>query len=457
MKTDKYSCIKASLLALTGAVALGAMADNPIVPPGMYCADPSAHQWRPGGAVYIYGSRDEAKDYYCSYDYDVWESSDMDSFKLHPYVFSSKGEEDEVLYNEELLFAPDCLEKDGRYYLFYCQGGSPDVEGVAIGDSPAGPFRKGTLLEGAWQIDPAAFVDEDGQHYLFYGQFSAKCARLADDLKSIDKSSIKDGIITEKDHFFHEGIQVLKRGDWYYLVYADIQRRGMPTCIGYAMSRNLTGPYEYKGIIVDNFGCDPFVWNNHGSIAEVDGKWYVFYHRSTNGSERMRKACVEPITFNPDGTINEVEMTTQGASGPLDPFKVMPAAKACYLTGDARITVREMGDYRTGKEGVEELTDIRDMNTAAFRYFDFTREPQNISVTLKPQAGGVIEVYANTLSLPRLAVIQVPEGDGKTPVTLTVSVTPEPEMSLLGVRPVFFRFRGEQGKDICSMLDFKFD
>ena len=85
---------------------------------------------------------------------------------------------------------------------------------------------------------------------------------------------------------------MIKRGEWYYLVYANIGRRGMPTCIGYSMSKNIIGPYEYKGVIVDNFGCDPYVWNNHGSIAEFNGQWYVFYHRSTNGCERMRSASV---------------------------------------------------------------------------------------------------------------------------------------------------------------------
>lgn len=448
---------KAYLSLLTAVAGATAAGQNPIVPQGMYMADPSAHQWKKGGPVYIYGSRDEALDYYCSYDYDVWSSDDMKTFKLHPYVFASRGDDDEVKYNEELLFAPDCLKKGDKYYLFYCQGGSPDVEGVAVGDSPAGPFKNGKLLKGAYQIDPAVFVDTDGKPYLFYGQFSAKCARLADDLMLIDQSTVTDGIITERDHFFHEGIQVLKRGDWYYLVYADISQRGMPTSIGYSMSRNLMGPYEYKGVIVDNFGCDPNVWNNHGSIAEIDGKWYVFYHRSTNGSERMRKACVEPITFNPDGTINRVEMTTQGAGGPLNPFETMEAWRTCYLTGDARVSLVKPGDYHTNTPGLEMVTNIRNNNTSAFRYFDFTREPKKLTVTVVSEAGGTIEVFANTLSLPRLAVITVPEGNGNTPMTFTVDVDPEPAMSLIGVRPIFFRFRGKNGVDLMKFISFKFD
>ena len=217
------------------------------------------------------------------------------------------------------------------------------------------------------------------------------------------------------------------------------------------------GPYEYKGVIVDNFGCDPNVWNNHGSIAEVDGKWYVFYHRATNGSEYMRKACVEPITFNPDGTINQVEMTTQGAAGPLNPFDTMEAWRTCYLMGNARISLIKQGDYHTNTPGVEMITNIKNRDSTAFRYFDFTKMPKKITVTVVPEAGGSIDVFANNLSRPRLAVIKVPEGNGNTPLTITVDVHAPSEKSFLGVHPIFFRFHGAKGKDLMKFVSFKFE
>ncbi len=423
-------------------------AQNPIVPSGKYCADPSAHQWKPGGPLYVYGSRDEAKHYYCSYDYDVWSTTDMKTWTCHPDVFSSKGKRDEVKYNDELLFAPDCLQgPDGKFYLFYSQGGSRDVEGVAVSNAPEGPFKNGTLIKKAEQIDPAAFIDDDGTPYLFFGQFAGKMAKLKPNLKEIIPETLRDSIITEEKHAFHEGIQMIKRNGWYYLVYAHIGRRGMPTCIGYSMSRNIEGPYEYKGVIVDNFGCDPFVWNNHGSIAEFNGQWYVFYHRSTNGCERMRKACVEPITFNADGTIPEVEMTTQGAAGPLNPFEKMDAERACYLTGNARVELTSQDN--------EHLTHIENMNSAAYKYFDFKRTPRRVVMQLTPQAGGTIDVYANTLSLPLLATVKVPKGDGTTPVTLTADI--DPNVSLTGVHPIFMRFRGEENKELYKIDWFRFE
>lgn len=106
----------------------------------------------------------------------------------------------------------------------------------------------------------------------------------------------------------HEGSYVVKRGSWYYYTFADVSRNGKPTCIGYAMSKSPMGPYEYKGVIIDNNGCDPSVWNNHGSLVEFKDKWYVLYHRATHSSVSMRKACIEPITFREDGTIEEAEI-----------------------------------------------------------------------------------------------------------------------------------------------------
>ncbi len=86
-------------------------------------------------------------------------------------------------------------------------------------------------------------------------------------------------------------------------------------------------------MLIDNTGCDPQSWNNHGSIAEFNGQWYVFYHRSSQASNFNRRVCVEPIHFNPDGSIDEVEMTTQGIGWPLDARQTIEAWRACLLSG----------------------------------------------------------------------------------------------------------------------------
>lgn len=195
-------------------------------------------------------------------------------------------------------------------------------------------------------------------------------------MREIDTSTIKDNVVTQEEHYFHEGSYMIKHNGLYYLVYADISRKGMPTCLGYSTSKSPMGPYTYRGVIIDNDGCDPRVWNNHGSLVEFKGQWYVFYHRATNGSVSMRKACLEPITFREDGSIPEVQMTSQGAAGPLDAFAETDAARACLLSGNVRI--------KTIATDNEALGDIQYGDKAAFKYLDFKAGADSVSFRVIP-------------------------------------------------------------------------
>lgn len=358
MKTLKYILEFNILLAFT------VFSRNPIVPPGIYMADPSAHVWQ-DGRLYVYCSVDESVDYYCSHRHHVLSTDDMIHWTLHENSFSSKGKDDQVPYSDALLYAPDCWFKNDTYFLYYCLADQNYTEGVATSSNPAGPFNNGKNIDlfGFNQIDPCIFVDDDGQAYYTWGQFSAKMARMKPNMKEIDESTIIDGVVTESEHFFHEGGYLIKRNNIYYYIYAHLGRKNMPTCIGYAMSDAPMGPYTYRGVIVDNDRCDPANWNNHGSVVAFKGQWYVFYHRATHNSRMMRKACVEPITFNADGTICEVEMTSQGAGKPLNALSEIDAANACLLFGNVRIRAF------TGDN--EELAGIKDKDRVVYKYIDF--------------------------------------------------------------------------------------
>ena len=299
--------IRKKWLAVAALFGGSLCAQNPVVPPGVFAADPEGHQWK-DGRLYLYVSRDESPDFYCSWRYDLLSTDDLKNWTIHRDAFASKGPNDEVPYSDGELYASDAAYKDGKYYLYYSMRDAID-EGVAVADAPAGPFRDGRPVEGISQIDPAVFIDDDGQAYLYWGQFSAKGAKLKDNMLEVDTTTIVDGLVTEQEHFFHEGSSMRKRNGIYYMVYSHL-RKGRPTCIGYATSRSPLGPFEYGGVIVDNAGCDPESWNNHGSICEFDGRWYVLYHRTTNGTRSLRKVCIEPIEFNEDGSIDEVEMTS---------------------------------------------------------------------------------------------------------------------------------------------------
>ena len=381
-------------------------AQNPISPPGVYIADPSAHIWDDGN-LYIYGSLDESIDYYCSYRHHVMKTSDMKKWEIYKDAFSSKGNGNAVPYNNELLFAPDCAYKDGNYYLYYCQP-TEITEGVAVSESPTGPFTGGKPLNtyGYNEIDPSVFVDDDGQTYYMWGQFTLKMAKMKPDMLGIDKSTIRDNVITEKEHFFHEGAFMAKRNGIYYLVYADISRADKPTCIGYATSKSVFGPYTYGGVIVDNNHCDPGNWNNHGSIIEFKNHWYVLYHRSTHGSKVMRKACVEKIFFNNDGSIDEVEMTSQGAIPPLDATKKIDAERACLLFGNVRIET-------LGKNN-EKLSGIQNEDKVVYKYIDFNRGIKSVTLRIKKgNKAGKINIMIDKPWHKKIAEIEIKPGNNE--------------------------------------------
>jgi len=416
---------------------------NPIVPPGVYIADPSAKVW-PDGKIYVYGSRDESPAYYCSWSYHVLWSDDLRNWTIAENAFTSRGSGDEVLYSDAHLYAPDCAYKDGVYYLYYCLASYENTEGVATSLSPLGPFRKGKVMNASvlHEIDPAVFIDDDGQAYYVWGQFSAKMAKLKPCMTEIDESTIREGIVTEKEHFFHEGGYLVKRNGIYYFIYAHMGRANRPTCIGYAMASNVWGPYKYGGVIIDNDHCDPAVWNNHGSIVQFNGRWYVFYHRSTHASNTMRKACIEPITFNEDGTINEVEMTSQGAGPPLPATRQIDAERACLLFGNTRIVMESATN--------EVLAGIRNDDKAAYKYVDFGKGVDTVLFKVRSLgSGGSIDVALDQPWGKSVGHAEIP-ANIKNWVVITAPVK-KPE----GVHAVWLRFYGK-GENLFEVDWLKF-
>jgi beta-xylosidase len=385
----------------------GSSAQNPIAKPGLYIADPSSHVWK-DGKLYIYGSRDENPAYYCSHDHYVLSTTDLIHWDVTPDAFASAGKNDQVPYSDEILYAPDCQYKNGTYYLYYTLASPVNTEGVATSNSPVGPFLNGKVIDlgGINQIDPCVFIDDDGQGYYIWGQFSAKMAKLNPNMVEIDKSTIRDSVVTEKDHFFHEGGYMVKRNGIYYFIYAHMGRADMPTCIGYSTATSPMGPFKYGGVIVDNDHCDPGNWNNHGSIVEFKGKWYVLYHRATHNSVTMRKACIEPIEFNADGSINEVEMTTQGAAGPLNGLHKLDAERACLMFGNIRIIAFTADN--------EELAGIHPNDKVGYKYLDFGPGVDSITMRVAPgHEGGRIDIGLDNMWGPSALLISRGTGMAK--------------------------------------------
>lgn len=404
------------------------IAQNPITPPGVFLADPSA-KTMPDGKLYIYGSLDEDCNYYCSYEYPVMVTSDLKNWEVFNQRFATKGINDRVSYNDDLLYAPDCIYANDSFYLYYCQPNS-DAEGVAVSATATGPFTNSQKLDlgGFPQIDPSVFIDDDGQAYYIWGQFSLKMSKLKPNMRELDKESIQDRILTENQHFFHEGAYMTKRNGIYYLVYADISRGNIPVSLGYSTSNTPFGPYEYRGVIIDNLFCNPGNWNNHGSIVEFKNQWYVFYHRSTQGCKSMRKACMEPITFLPDGSIAQVEMTSQGTNGPLDAFQKIESEWACLFHGNVQIK---------NIEQVEVLTKFTKENKIAYKYIDFKDGVSKITVRIRAgQTTGGFNVKLDQPWGTQLGYVHFDKkGSGETWKEVTFNLK-----EILGVHAIWFDF-----------------
>lgn len=402
-------------------------AQNPLLPPQWHIPDAEAHAM-PDGKLYLYGSCDKNTGNFCSTEYYVASTADLlewdidgPSFDVSEAGWANGSQKRSSLSNvktfddlpehikqhlpenaqniplqqiiaaieahaegslppKTLLYAPDAIEKGGKYFLYFCC--SDDSEGVAVSDRPTGPFHSACRLpvEG---IDPAVFIDQDGQGYYYWGQFSACGAKLEGSMTSIDERTIVNGLLTEKEHYFHEGSSVRKRGDIYYYVFADVSR-GKPTCLGYATGKSPLGPFVYRGVLIDNACCDPGSWNNHGSIEEWNGQWYVFYHRSSQNSEYMRRVCAEPIFFDENGLIQEVKMTSQGPGAPFVAGEMIPAYTACEVAGGAYISApqNEIWGVFCPKGG-----------SATFRYFQ--NQTPGLKVLVNGQGKAAFELWSD--------------------------------------------------------------
>jgi len=413
---------------------------NPVLPPNYHIPDPEAHVM-PDGRVYVYGSWDQFDDdTFCSKEYRVLSSADMVNWTDHGVSFDAgrvpwllddnkvqypkvdfdwenptpmqkeiierhlkkedSGQEESgikktsINLSSDLLYAPDAIHRNGRYYLYFCA--QDDSEGVAVADKPEGPFRNPVRLP-CGGIDPAVFIDDDGQAYYYWGQFRASRAKLNGNMTEIAEDSVVHRIVTEEEHGFHEGSSLRKRNGLYYFVYACI-KRGKPTSLGYSTSESPLGPFTYRGIIIDNVGCDPKSWNNHGSIEEVNGRWYVFYHRSSRNGSNRRRLCIEPISFSDDGSIPEVPMTSQGAGRPFSQGETIDAYRACQLEGSLYIAPT--------KNGSEGLTGIGEGDSVTFRYVKWKNAVESVSVSAT--GSGEIWVYIGD-SIP-MGHIEVKDG-----------------------------------------------
>lgn len=405
---------------------------NPYLPSWEYVPDGEPYVF--GDRVYVYGSHDYYNGHvFCLGDYVCWSApvDDPGSWRYEGIIYPKTA--DPLNRDGKMcLYAPDVtVGTDGRYYLYYVLD-HVSVVSVAVCDTPAGRYQfygyvhypDGTRLgerEGDEpQFDPAVLTEGDTT-WLYTGfcgvgdksRTGAMVTVLEADMLTVREapkfivpgSAYSEGTEYE-GHAFFEASSIRKKDSRYYFIYSSQVMHEL--C--YAVSDSLTEGFHYGGVIVSN--CDlhidsykpaelPTAYgaNNHGSIIRIGEKWYVFYHRHTNGTWYSRQGCAEEIQFHEDGSIPQVEMTSCGLNGgPLQGEGEHPAYIACNLfTGEPSVYVG--GDkfpkiVQEGRDGDEEpgyIANIMDSATAGFKYFVCTGI-KKISITTRGYADGVFEI-----------------------------------------------------------------
>ena len=313
----------------------------------LYMADPSAHVFN--GKLFIYPSHD--------YESGIPENDNGDHFNMRDYHVYSLDEIDGAIVDHGVVLDVEAIPWSGRqlwdndvafcggkYYLYFSLKDKNDVFrlGVAISDRPEGPFvAEEHPIDGSYSIDPCAFKDLDGQHYLYFGglwggqlqryrnnkaiecgaepadeepALCAKVVKLSSDMLSFAEAPRDLQILDEKgnlllagDHdrrFFEASWMHYYKGK-YYFSYST----GNTHLLCYAVGDNPYGPFVYQGVILT-----PMVgWTTHHSICEFKGKWYLFHHDSvpSGGKTWLRSMKVIALEYDENGKIKTIEGTAK--------------------------------------------------------------------------------------------------------------------------------------------------
>ncbi len=349
---DRYGVQKLVVnFVVAVATALGTIchADNPVVQT-CFTADPAPMVYN--DTVYLYTSHDEddARGFHML-DWKCFSTKDMVNWTDHGSIASLATFPWAVQNND--AWAPQCVERDGKFYLYVpvsVPGWPKNVIAVAVADNPLGPYRDALghpLVDKAnGYIDPTVFVDDDGQAYLYFGNPNVWYVKLNKDMISYSGGVVK---AEGKPGNYQEGPWLCKRNGHYYLIYASTC---CPEGIGYAMSDKPTGPWEFKGNIMDGNRLSS---GNHPGIIDFKGKSYAFgfnYKLNwelTDVHRERRSVCVAEMTYNPDGTIQKLPWWNDegvAQAGTFNPFAQVEAGTICYERG---VKTQPRGE---GKQGV---------------------------------------------------------------------------------------------------------
>jgi len=513
-----------------------AEAQNPYLPLWEFIPDGEPYVFEdpdhPGQyRVYVYGSHDNLIQYYCGRDQVVWSApvDNLKDWRLDGVIFENKtNAKGEYLYADsvgDVLYAPDVTLVTGpdgekTYYLY--PNVQHDLRGGLIAKSsrPDGPFETcnwdpndPNRTTGILRFDPGVFVDDDGRVYGYWGFERSYGAEL----DPATMCTVKPGTQVVEDmvsgryqegiyHFF-EASSIRKIKDKYVFIYsrwAPEGELGLPETnytLAYCWSNNPLGPWTYGGTIIDGRGKElqpdgsykitaTPTGNTHGSICEINGKWWVFYHRQAGTNEYSRQAMVAPIEVDvkegaegyvhiSEGEFNSEGFQTEG----LDPWELQSAGIACYFVGPEPAhqeypNVIYPGShtqiFRIDYDGKTPLYDpsinrcymVNNVagSTVGYKYFNFTRtkDAKVLALHLTYIPRGVDGTVETWLDRPSEAeggkLLNTLVLNAGLPQVETLSALPMEGLSgIEGKHALFFVFRSETpGQSLCDLCTLQF-
>lgn len=320
--------ISCSVLSLSTT----SFADNPIVQT-MYTSDPAPVVIN--GTCYVYTGHDEdtiVNNFYTMNDWRCYSSTDMVNWTDHgsPLSYSTFS------WTKGDAWAGQVIERNGKFYYYVpmTQKNGAYAIGVAVSNSPTGPFTDAigkplVAYNGGQDIDPTVFIDDDGQAYLYWGNSNLYYVKLNKDMISYSGSVVK---ANPNPTNYTEGPWFYKRGGLYYMVYAGMSSGSEN--IQYATSTSPTGSWTSRGVIMPTQGAS---YTNHPGLVDYKNNSYFFYHNAalSGGGSYHRSVCVEQFKYNSDGTIPSMSMSTTGPKqiGNLDPYVQTEAETICWESG----------------------------------------------------------------------------------------------------------------------------
>ncbi|MGN0533620.1 MAG: family 43 glycosylhydrolase [Eubacterium sp.] len=481
---------------------------NPFLPLDVYIPDGEPHVF--GDRIYIFGSHDkEGGDTYCALDYEFYSAPIDDLSSWSSKGINYRATQDK-LYSKDrpYMFAPDVVKgNDGRFYLYYGLSGYKGSGGyhgpisVAVCDIPDGKYeylgyvknKDGTPFNKYVCFDPAV-INDNGVIRLYYGTsmpmgmylprplkiisspifkniygkskeeiedtpsvWGANTVTLCDDMLTVKTDAVR--IIPEKTkgtafegHGFFEGSSIRKINDIYYFIYSS--QKNHELC--YATSKYPDRDFVYGGTIIStgdvgiNGRKDKDRLNStgttHGSIECINGKWYVFYHRLTHGTDYSRQACAEPIIIENNGSIKQVEVTSCGLNGkPLKAAGKYPSVIACNITNGKMPHISNQKCKKpipmvTHRDNERFITNIDSKSTVTYKWFDFTKAVGKISLDIGSKSQGEISIFADDELISKIAV----DGFGRK------AVGAEYKINDIGKKALTFKYNGEQSVDLYS-------